>query len=85
MSAATLRIGQRFGRLVVIGDGARLADGHKRYQVRCDCGAVCSVRTSSLTQGLTQSCGCLRIERGRVNIQTALAQSVPSRFGRRSA
>lgn len=82
MSASTIRIGQRFGRLIVIGDTTG-SDGLKRYRVLCDCGNVRHVRTSSLTQGLTLSCGCLRRERARQNIRVAIAQSVPAPRGRR--
>jgi hypothetical protein len=84
MSAPTIKPGQRFGRLLVVGDGARWGDEHKRYEVVCDCGNVRNVRASSLTQGLTVSCGCQRIERARQNIRRAIALSIQTPFGRQS-
>lgn len=49
--------GERFGRLVVIE-----ANGKSR-KCKCDCGSIITVcRTSALTSGNTQSCGCLRKE-----------------------
>lgn len=56
-------IGQRFGRLVVIG----LCDewskgGHRLVQIRCDCGTVKSMVRGGLINGRTKSCGCLRSE-----------------------
>lgn len=54
--------GQRFGRLVVqeyINDG--------RWLCRCDCGQTCSVRSWSLRNGRTKSCGCLARDTSRVS------------------
>lgn len=53
-------IGQRFGRLLVLGQAESL---HKRrWRVRCDCGTEFVVIGQSLRQGATKSCGCLRAE-----------------------
>lgn len=48
-------IGKKFGRLTVIED---LPRGRKRCV--CECGNVVDVLTSHLTDGHTQSCGCLQ-------------------------
>lgn len=49
-------IGSRFGRLVVVARSGELAT------CRCDCGAITSIRASSLGVA-TRSCGCFRSER----------------------
>ncbi|MBP6564005.1 MAG: hypothetical protein KA200_00170 [Burkholderiales bacterium] len=58
---------KRFGRLFVI-DVAEIRDAesgrHKVYwRCWCDCGVEKSIRADALTSGITQSCGCLGIER----------------------
>jgi hypothetical protein len=60
----TIPPGQRFGRLVVIGqDLAVPRRKHQRaWALRCDCGAYRSVPTNRLISGKTRSCGCLRRE-----------------------
>lgn len=61
---ATTRIGQRFGRLVVLATfrlgGGRLAATWAHC--RCDCGAQVDVRMGALVAGGTKACGCLRRE-----------------------
>lgn len=52
-------IGDRFGRLLVIG-----SDGRQKSVVRCDCGVEKSVRRGNLGR-TTMSCGCLRSETSR--------------------
>lgn len=53
--------GQRFGRLIVIGDGIHKNWVHK-WECKCDCGNVVFVATAHLTGGHTKSCGCLQKE-----------------------
>lgn len=58
--------GQRFGRLVVIGEtGYATKTGLRFLQCKCDCGNIVSVRIDRLTGGRQKSCGCLRKENGR--------------------
>lgn len=56
--------GQRFGRLIAIEEATpmRSPNGHKlrRWLCRCDCGKEKIIRQSSLTAGLSTSCGCSR-------------------------
>lgn len=56
--------GQRIGRLVVIEfDKITVAPNGRTtrfWKCACDCGNVISVRTSSLKDGNTKSCGCLK-------------------------
>lgn len=59
MKPANLR-GKRFGRLVAL-SRTRGPDKRMRWKCRCDCGAIVkNVRTSSLLNGNTKSCGCSR-------------------------
>ena len=54
-------IGQRFGRLTVVGfAGFRNRTGV--WNCKCDCGNTVEVRTGDLKSGNTKSCGCLREE-----------------------
>lgn len=62
---AVVVAGERYGRLVVIGDAGSTALGQRRYKVRCDCGKETTVVGASLRRGATQSCGCLHRERFR--------------------
>jgi len=57
-------VGQRFGRLVVLGLAGVNRWGGSRFTVRCSCPAatVKVVLRYSLTSGRTQSCGCLQKE-----------------------
>lgn len=47
-------IGKKFGRLLV---EDYLGDSY--WQCKCDCGNIAKVRTPSLNNGKTRSCGCL--------------------------
>lgn len=49
-------IGQRFGRLTVI--GRESSGSHAKFLCRCDCGREIIVRGDSLRSGKTISCGC---------------------------
>lgn len=62
MGAKRNLIGQKFGRLTVIGDGLHENWVHK-WECKCKCGNIVLVDTSKLTTGHTQSCGCLQKER----------------------
>jgi len=60
------RVGERFGRLVVLSRAedytAPNGSKHVRWRCRCDCGAETIVDACQLTSGKTKSCGCLRDE-----------------------
>ena len=56
------RRGQRFGRLLVLGDSGRRQHGSIVWECQCDCGTLAYVRSVSLIQGATRSCGCLQRE-----------------------
>ena len=52
--------GMRFGHLVAIQRLPRTKGQNTRYICRCDCGKEVTVINSSLRQGGTVSCGCMR-------------------------
>lgn len=58
------RIGQRFGRLVVIAT-APTKGKQTRLLCRCDCGNEKDVQSGNLTNGHVRSCGCLAVDHGR--------------------
>ena len=76
--------GQRFGRLVVIGEEAEpyiSPSGIKtrRWKCRCDCGSEITVLQSTLTsKNGTRSCGCARTEK----TQDKMIDMTGQRFGR---
>ena len=55
----TPRIGDRFGRLVVV-DGGKFIGRKKASECRCDCGRVKTIRNEHLKRGMVRSCGCLQ-------------------------
>ena len=54
--------GTRFGRLVVLCRVANTKSYAVLYRCMCDCGNVCVTRQTTLKNGGTKSCGCLRNE-----------------------
>lgn len=60
--------GQRFGRLTAQRPVGRTRDGSVLWLCLCDCGSLRPVASTSLRNGQTKSCGCLRRE---VNAQMA--------------
>lgn len=60
-------VGKRFGKLTVVAKGPTVRFTH--WICRCDCGnPVGPIRSTSLTGGTTRSCGCLRVERGKLKL-----------------
>jgi hypothetical protein len=60
-------IGQRFGRLIVIGEAERYVapktgKPSRRWLCRCECGGQAVSTASKLRSGHTKSCGCLQAE-----------------------
>lgn len=56
---------KRFGKLEVLRYCRQDQHCHSIWECRCDCGGVVFVHRSSLTRGLTKSCGCSRGETRR--------------------
>lgn len=60
--------GQKFGRLTVI--GLHETETRKTYWVcQCDCGNIKIVRSDSLQNGSIRSCGCLKKEQDKINLE----------------
>jgi hypothetical protein len=57
--------GQRFGRLVAISYA-----GTSKWLCKCDCGREIATKAQSLKDGVTRSCGCLRIEMFKTSVRT---------------
>lgn len=54
----TIKNGDKFGKLTVIGDGG--VENEKHYSIcQCDCGRITKVRDNNLKTGQVQSCGCI--------------------------
>lgn len=78
-----LKIGMKFGRLTILKevkpvtqttlskDGKTYISKHKVFLCVCDCGNEKEIRASSLLNGYTQSCGCLRTEKSIGNGKNA--------------
>lgn len=54
-------VGQKFGRLTVLS-----YSGNLKWLCRCVCGNMIDVPRQCLRKNLTRSCGCLRIQLGRL-------------------
>lgn len=55
--------GRRFGRWLVLRETPKTRQGQTRWHCRCDCGKEKpEVLYGSLVRGLSESCGCLRME-----------------------
>lgn len=65
-------IGQKFGRLTVIGREKNNKDGRATWRCNCDCGNETIVLGKSLRNGNTRSCGCLHIETAATNGKKSL-------------
>lgn len=58
-AASTISLtGQRFGRLVVIGE-IRGRGAHTRWLCQCDCGKATTPRATHVKSGASRSCGCV--------------------------
>lgn len=76
-------IGEKFGRLSVIGLSDKRDGGKLMWVCRCSCGETAIVRGTHLTQGKTESCGCLRHEKFISRIRThGMSKTRPYRIWR---
>lgn len=69
-----VRVGDRFGRLVVLAE-AEPRDGKRRWSVRCDCGTQKLVPTTRLSCQRTLSCGCLIKDSNRARSKHGFAKA----------
>jgi hypothetical protein len=74
-----IKIGDKFGRLVVLRESSRASSKRRerRWFVRCDCGKALIVRDQSLKRGLTKSCGCLALELKIIRSRTHGLTKIP--------
>ena len=68
--------GQRFGKLTAIRriSGSDGTSGGSLWECQCDCGNIIQTRIHNLTDGSTQSCGCIK-SRGEAKIQEILLEN----------
>lgn len=66
-------IGQQFGRLLVLAQGARKGR-YITWACLCDCGRITNVKTAALLNSSTRSCGCLVRDRLK-ELKTAHGQA----------
>lgn len=60
-------VGQRFKKLLVLSE-TKNKQGAKAWLCECDCGLTHVATTSSLNNGLVQSCGCLKEVNKRIDL-----------------
>lgn len=63
-------VGQTFGRLTVIGSAPNTRKGGARWLCHCSCGKEVIVRSETLRNGMTKSCGCWHSEVARAKHTT---------------
>ena len=77
--------GQRFGRLIVVGESEKI-NGRRIWKCECDCGEKVEVRQDCLKSGSTKSCGCYAKEssskNGKKNGKKSIVDITNKRFGR---
>ena len=59
--------GERFGKLVAIKTIGKNKNGGYLWQCKCDCGKEIIANVGNLKNGHTKSCGCLRVDRCKMN------------------
>jgi hypothetical protein len=77
---------QKYGKLTVQEQVDRNPSGHIRWLCNCECGGTAIVTSCNLRNGHTQSCGCLRKQRGRENFALgSQANRLPSGIAAKNA
>ena len=66
--------GQKFGHLTVL-KWLGTINHNSKYLVKCDCGKEYEIYASNLTQGSTQSCGCVKESHGEQKIRKILTDN----------
>lgn len=67
MGRAVVKIGDRFGRLLVVADAGRTKARNIIYNCLCICGNKKTIPSGRLRNGNTRSCGCLLRDRMTVH------------------
>lgn len=65
-------VGERYGRLVVLGPACADDGSVIGWECQCDCGKRCVCKKGNLRSGMTKSCGCIRDEQRRENMKNAI-------------
>lgn len=65
--------GQRFGKLIVIGESENRKNQKSHWVCKCDCGSIIITTGSRLKSGHTHSCGCIK-SKGEELISKLLTQ-----------
>lgn len=74
--------GQKFGLLTAIKKDD-MRKSRKAYWIcECECGNIKSVRSDSLQSGNVRSCGCLKKEQDRINLNQSEVKKKTAKFGR---
>lgn len=68
--------GQKYGKLTVL----EYNKNQYKWECKCDCGNIINVNSSSLTMGLTQSCGCLKSKGEEKIIQLLKENNIPFKY-----
>lgn len=74
-------VGERFGRLLVVGELGRNKHGAVLWKCLCDCGGENVVTTNRLRVQHVQSCGCLGRELALTNVRKRHAEAKTHGFG----
>lgn len=75
--------GKKFNRLTVLRlDPKRTQSGATRWQCRCDCGTIKTIRSRDLVANTTKRCGCLLSEMARQKMRRTGADSAAWKGGR---
>lgn len=65
-------IGQKFGKLTVIGENPIRKNEHVCWDCKCECGNLTTVEGYNLKNGSTQSCGCQKQSVGEEHVENIL-------------
>ena len=74
-------LGQRFGRLQVIGRANNTKDGSAQWVCQCDCGNQKIIAGASLRRGLSTSCGCYGLEVKKANREKQTIDETGNQYG----
>lgn len=67
--------GKRFGKLIVLEDSGERVGREIKWKCLCDCGNIVNIAGSSLRDGNTKSCGCIRRSYGEELIKKILKEN----------
>lgn len=74
--------GQKFGRLTAVKKDETKKSRKAYWICLCECGNIKSVRSDSLQSGKIRSCGCLKKEQDKTNLQQTEVKKKTRKFGK---